>query len=214
MKNIEYLDPEIANEGSHAESGFDMEPAHVWDYAPLKADKKYKKYFQPYKYVKYPADFYHANGETKRVFNDEEAAALGVRSHKNTWICEGEWHDEEAVARKVKIDFKAAGKNLVAASSQQSAASNNELMMQLVEQMAKGQASVPSNDVMQVLTGILQQMQIQNGVKPVVVPRDEVKAEAAIDEKALLIEAADSRNIKVDKRWSIDRIKSELDKVA
>jgi hypothetical protein len=213
MPNIEYLDPEIANEGSHAEAGFDLEPAHVWDYAPLKADKKYKKYFQPYKYVRYPADFYHANGETKRVHNDAEAAELGCRPHRNTWICEGEWHDEEAAARAVKVDFKAAGKNLVAASN--TGASQNELLMQLVKQLSKGQETAPTNDVLLVLTGILQQMQIQNGQKPAVV--SETKAEPAlpeIDEKALLIEAAASRDIKVDKRWSIDRIKSELDKVA
>lgn len=217
MRNIEYLDPEIANEGSHAEAGFELEPAHVWDYAPLKTDKKYKKYFAPYKYVKYPADFYHADGRTQRVHSDEEAVALGVKSHKNTWICEGEWHDEEAVARKIKTDFHAAGKNLIVATSQQSAVSNNELLTQLVAQMAKGNNSVASDDVMKLLGGILQQMQIQNGTLPTVAP----KAEATItdelppiDEKALLLEAAASRDIKIDKRWSLDRIKTELDKAA
>lgn len=216
MRNIEYLDPEIANEGSHADAGFDLEPAHVWDYAPLKADKKYKKYFQPHQYIKYPADFYHADGRTQRVHTDEEAAELGCRPHKNVWICEGEWHDDEAVAHKLKINFHAAGKNLIVASAQQSAAGTNELLGQLVAQMAKGQSSVPSNDVMLVLTGILQQMQIQNGVKPVEAPKTEVTTEELppVDEKALLIEAAASRDIKIDKRWSLDRIKTELDKAA
>ena len=66
MAGVEYLDPEIANEGQSANNWTpgdwtntpnpgdeewqpDMEPPHVNDYAALKKHKDYRQYFRPYR---------------------------------------------------------------------------------------------------------------------------------------------------------------------
>src|ERR1700733_1606451 len=91
---IEYLDPEIANEGisvnnwspgawtnAPAAEGEeyqpDVEPPHNNDYAALKKHKHYKQYFRPYRYQPFPAFVYHQTLGSKVVKTKEEAIALG-----------------------------------------------------------------------------------------------------------------------------------------
>lgn len=213
MTKIEYLDPEIANEGLHAEEMPDIEEPHINDYATLKKHKHYKKYFKPYIFQPYPAYIYHAKEGEKLVGDAKTAAQYGVSYNKEDshWVCIGEWKVKPIVARKPNPQD--TGKTLVTATASQSAMGTNELMAQILAQLVKGQGSVAPA----LATAIGEDKEYQDylAFKRMQAAKDETKADLPpIDEKALLIEAAESRDIKVDKRWSIERIKSELDKAA
>lgn len=214
MPNIEYLDPEIANEGVSADSPVPMEPAHVFDYAPLRTHKTYAKYFAPHTYQRYPAIFYHKNGKQRAVTNHEEASELaGVRPIKGGWVCDGEWFDSEADAHVVKSPLDGAGKSLVAASATQVAGGTNEIMAAILQKLTDG--GVPSSKAVPAIAAAMAEDEEYQAYLAFKRMRDAKPAEPGpIDEKALLIEAAASRDIKIDKRWNIDRIKEELDKVA
>ena len=93
-QGIEYLDPEIAGEGTHADAPIpgtwmdgtdpsaeefqpDIEPPHIPDYAAFKKHKHYRQYFRPYRYQPFPAFMYHPTLGEKIVKSKDEVAALG-----------------------------------------------------------------------------------------------------------------------------------------
>lgn len=217
MPKIEYLDPEIANEGQRADDdSVPMEAAHVFDYAPLKTDKKYAKYFR-YEYQRYPAIFYHPNGKQRIVHNHEEASELdGVKPIRGGWYCEGEWQSVEEDAHPVKPSLTEFGKILVGDSAAKIAGSTNETMAQILQQMLKS-GQVPANPAMdQEYQDYLAWKRMRDAAasKPVHAEIVEPTALSDADVKAKLIDIAKEKGIPADKRWSLDRIKEELDKVA
>jgi hypothetical protein len=94
MSAVEYLDPEIANEGSSANNWTpgewtnapnaadeewqpDIDPPHINDYAAFKKHKHYRQYFRPYRYTPFPAWMYHKTLEPKIVKTKDDVLALG-----------------------------------------------------------------------------------------------------------------------------------------
>lgn len=204
MPKIEYLDPAIAGEGQKADAGVVlMEPAHVFDYAPLKLHKTYGKYFAPYVYERYPAIFYHVNGEQRTVTNHDEASELdGVRPIRGGWVCDGEWHASEEDAHKVKPSLTEFGKTVVQRGASEIAGGTNEIMAQILERLTTQRAAAnPAMD--QEYQDYLAWKKMRDGAPKVAEP---------IDEKKILMELAAEKGIKTDARWGIDRLKSELDK--
>lgn len=107
---VQYLDPDIANEGVKVIDGDggglgeDYQPfidaPRIPDYKWLTNKSKLYKYFpningRPYKHQAFPAIFYHADGSTKTIYNAEQAAAIGAKNLGPTesfkWECTGEW---------------------------------------------------------------------------------------------------------------------------
>lgn len=216
MTKIEYLDPEIANEGLSADDMPEIEEPHINDYATLKKHKHYKRYFKPYVFQPFPAFIYHKTDGEKLVGDAKTAAQYGVSYNKEDshWVCEGDWKVKPVVARKASPTD--TGKTLVNATAQQAAMGTNELMAQILQQLVKGQGSVAPA----LATAIGEDKEYQDylafkRMQAGEAPKAILDADLPpVDEKALLIEAAESRDIKIDKRWSVDRIKTELDKVA
>lgn len=219
MPKIDYLDPEIANEGQSADAPWVPSPRpHVWDYAPLKEHPHYGQYFAARPFRAFPAWIYnHKTGESKVVGSAKEADQYGV-SYNTTarfhhYECVGDWMDEPA--KGLKADVTIAGKSLVTASSTQAANTTAETMAQILQKLIADKASPGLADTISAdkeYQDYLAFKRAQSKKAPVeVAAKEDVET---FDEKALLIEAAASRDIKVDKRWSIDRIKSELDKAA
>src|ERR1700729_1696296 len=100
MSKIEYLDPEIANEGQRADEAFVVpKRPHVWDYAQLKEHEHYGKYFADKPFRPFPAWIYnHKTGESKIVGDEKTASQYGV-SYNTTarfhhYECTGDWMDE------------------------------------------------------------------------------------------------------------------------
>lgn len=216
MLKVEYLDPEIANEGSSADAPVPMEPAHVFDYAPLRTHKTYAKYFAPHTYQRYPAIFYHKNGEQRIVATHDEASELaGVRPVKGGWVCDGDWFDTESDAHPVKPAIDGAGKSLVAASASQVAGGTNEIMAQILQKLTDN--GVPSNKVVPAIAAAMAEDKEYQDYLAFKRMRDasltaDVIDLPADDQKAILIELAKEKGIKLDKRWGLDTIKAELDK--
>lgn len=215
MTKIEYLDPEIANEGLSADEAPDIEEPHINDYATLKKHKHYKHYFKPYIFQPFPAHIYHATEGEKVVGDAKTAAQYGVSYNKEDshWVCEKDWKVKPVIPRKANPND--TGKTLVGTTAQQSALGTNELMAQILQQILKGQGSVAPA----LATAIADDKEYQDylAFKKMKASAEKPILDAElppVDEKALLIEAAESRDVKIDKRWSIERIKTELDKVA
>lgn len=223
MAKIEYLDPEIANEGERADAAF-VAPkrVHVWDYAQLKEHEHYGKYFVQKPFRAFPAWIYnHKTGETKIVGDAKAAAQYGV-SYNTTarfhhYECVGDWMDEPP--KNAKADVTSTGKSLVSASASQAANTTADTMAQILKKLIADKASPELSEAISADKEYQEYLAFKRAQSKKVAQVEPVTLEAKtwvppVDEKALLIEAAESRNIKVDKRWSIDRIKSELDKAA
>lgn len=224
---VEYLDPEIANEGqsvnnwvpgdwthSPATEGEEyqpeMEPPHINDYAMLKKSKQFAKYFKPYRYVPFPAVLYHATKGEKIVNSEAEVIALGA-----------EWRREPFVH---KIDM--TGKSHPAKSDTQ----------RLAEVIAEktGHAAIDPNLIAAIVASAVAAVQkanpptamvheVQHDPRPDVTPSEGLRsflnnpvpeenrfpADDMIERNAA-IELAEREGVKIDKRWSTDRIKEAL----
>lgn len=198
---VEYLDPEIANEGQSAndwnpgawttgaslegeEYQPEFEPPHINDYAALKKHKQYAKYFRPYRYIPFPAVLYHKSLGEKIVNSEAEVKALGPEWSRTPFT--------------LKVDM--TGKSLPAKSDTQ----------RLTEALVAGQAAIankPGIDagaVAAIVAATLAALQ-QNGPQPAL----QAQPDAAGDREALEQLAAE-KGIKVDGRWSDDRLRKEL----
>jgi hypothetical protein len=227
MQKIEYLDPEIANEGSHAEDMSDLEPPHVYDYAAFKTDKHYKRYFKPYVFQPFPAWIYHATEEAKMVGDAKTAASYGVSYIKGDdhnearWECSGEWKVRPVVKPKAKATD--GGKTLVTASSQQQQVSTNELMAKILAQITAGNMPLPNvakadpefAEFLEYKKWKASQAERSEQPKAAAEPAKAPALELSeAEQKEILVGLAKEKEIHVDKRWSLDRIKETLDKVA
>lgn len=221
-QKVEYLDAEIANEGSSADDIVVIAPRpHINTYEAFKEHPKYGKYFQPHVFRAYPAWIYHATEPAKLVGDAKTAASYGVSYNKDDhhWVCTGEWKNRPVV--KPKPDVADTGKSLVTASSAQSANSTNEIMAQILQKMQSGQvpgAAMQADPDYAEFLAFKRFKSSQGSTETTAAPKaDASPASLALsqdEEKAILVEAADSRGIKIDKRWGIDRIKEELEKAA
>jgi hypothetical protein len=221
MAAIEYLDPSIANEGFHAEKynpgawadavpdGEDWQPdieePHIYDYKAFKKHKHYGKYFRPYRYVPFPAWMHHATLESKLCQNKEEVAALGPG-----------WSREPQQHKIVMV-----GKALPIKTDTQRLAETIALGMERQPQLT-GTGPIDATAIAAIVAAVLAATQSQRAapMAPVVEtatvvedePETEPQAAAAAPsiERMAMLELAEKEGIKIDKRWSDERIKTAL----
>jgi hypothetical protein len=233
MPPVEYLDPEIANEGSSANSWApgdwtnapnaadeeyqpDVDPPHINDYAAFKKHKHYRQYFRPYRYTPFPAWMYHATHEPKIVKTKDEVLALGP-----------EW---SPTPLKLRVDM--TGKSLPVKNDTQ------KLTEALVTGLLKapGATAAPGGavdaaSIAAIVAAVMTAMQPRAAVAAPAAPDpeklmptdveglrqfvempkggDEHPGQDSVERKAV-IELAEKEGIKIDGRWSTDRIKREL----
>lgn len=229
MPAVEYLDPEIANEGESANNFVpgaagsawmnapdaaaeeyqpDIEPPHISDYAHLKKHKHFRQYFRPYRYQPFPSWMYHPTLEAKIVKTKEEVIALGP-----------EWSHTPL---KPRIDM--TGKSLPVKSDTQRL--TEALVAGLVKEQPKGSANDPASIaaiVAAVMAAVSQQSAPAKPAQPdpeaLMPEQPALDAEGAglgapiVDEKAeriALLELAEKENVKLDGRWSNSKIKQAL----
>jgi hypothetical protein len=213
---IEYLDPAIANEGQSADNWSpgmawtnapssdgeeyqpDIEPPHINDYAAFKKHKHYRQYFRPYRYVPFPAWMYHPTKEAKIVKSAEEVTALGP-----------EWR-REPFTRKIDM----TGKSLPVKSETQRLA---ETVASALAAQKQGASAIDPTSIAAVVAAVMAALGPQ---APQRAPSEATLGNAAptlpleaADEKlerTALLELAEKEGVKVDGRWSNDRIKKEL----
>lgn len=229
----EYLDPEIANEGLSADEWQPfVEKPRIPNYENIKSIRKYFPHLSgiPYKHKAFPAWLYHPS-MPPRICNEKQAAALGVTwractpEEKSRWgqshcwdYAEGcEWratpHDAEA-RQKIDPANPGPGKSLVEGKQNPESA----------------QASMISAVVAATTAAVMTQLQKLGVISaPAAAPAPQPAAPAPAnalaqkpaevklteaEEKDVLTKLADEKGIKIDKRWSLDRIKAALDEAA
>lgn len=219
MPKIQYLDPEIANEGERADAAF-VAPVrpHVWDYAQLKEHPHYGQYFvpRPAASAPWPAWIYnHKTGESKIVKDAKEALQYGVGFNKNLrhpdyeWT--GDWQAEPPKDSKPNIHD--TGKTVVGVSAERSTADS---MTKILQKLAEGKSgSDVSPAIAEAISADKDYQEYLAFKRARAAAQPEAGAETpTVDEKELLIGLAKEKEIHIDKRWSLERIKSELDKAA
>lgn len=234
---VEYLDPEIAGEGqsannwqpgamdwmnapSGAEEEYqpDIEPPHIPDYAALKKHKHYKQYFRPYRYHPFPSWMYHATQEPKIVKSKEEALALGP-SWTHTPLKPR--IDMTGKSLPVKSDTQRLTEALVAGLVKQgpSNAADPTAIAAIVSAVMAAMASVQPAKVTPVtldpesLMPIEERTTANEGLRSFLQnPPDENERTVDDDknERLALFELAEKEGVKIDKRWSNQRIKEAL----
>lgn len=232
----EYLDASIANEGQSANG---WNPDEEWQpmmakpviptYEGLKSIAKYFPQFSgiPYKHRVFPAWFYHAKEEPKLARTEAQATALGAKwdAEEHRWSCAGEWKSKP-FPRKFDAKNPGTGKSLVGAGMNET--DRQSTMIAAVVAAVTAQmggkpagatsalAQPPADPDMAEFIAFKAWKALQAGETPSSEPNEGADAVTAnlpeADEKKLLLEAAAERDIKIDGRWSLDRIKAELDK--
>ncbi len=228
MPKIEYLDPEIANEGERADAAFAApRRPHVWDYAQLKEHPHYGQYWAPKPFSPWPAVIYnHKTGEEKTVKDAKEALEYGVGFNKNLRHPDYEWTgDWQAEPRKdQKLSIHVTGKSLVTASAERVTADS---MTKILQKLADGKStSEVSPAIAEAISAdkdyqeylAFKRAQAAVGTKAVSAT---VETEPSIHEvstesnkKEALVSQAKEKGIHVDKRWGLDRIQAALDSAA
>lgn len=212
---VEYLDPEIANEGQaatewHPGAG----PAPIPDmYKLLGNHKHFGRYFAPHVFKPFPAWIYHATEPEFIVRNAKEAKEYGVTYdiEDNRYVCSGDWKTRPIV--KKKPDPHAGGKSFVSGNSGQSAGASLEIMAQILQQMQKGTAVPPAlAEAVKADPDYAAFVEFKNWKASQAKVEEATLSDA--EQKEILIGLAKEKEIHVDKRWSLDRIKSALDDVA
>lgn len=247
---VEYLDPEIANEGvkvrgpAHAglDEGEDYQPfveePHIPDYKSFKTPKHpLSKYFRPYKHKAFPAVFYRADGATKIVHSAEDAAKLGCKvgtaEEGFRFHCTGEW-----VAKPFSVHTKFDTARLSTGKAMPPPTQTEAMSTAIANALKSVQSGAAgiTDQVSTIVAAVVAAMRITGApaaapVAPEPAKAAPVAAEAdpldiplhlrrtptvdlSTDEKKkLLIEAAEEKGVKVDKRWSFERITEELAKI-
>lgn len=212
---VEYLDPEIANEGEAATdwrpgSG----PAPIVDMAKMLGNhRKMGRYFAPHVFRPFPAWIYHATEPEQIVKTAKEAKEYGVTYdlEDNRYISTGDWKTRPVV--KKKPDPHGSGKSLVTSERAQGGASL-EIMAQILQQMKKGsEAPAALGEAVKAdpdYAAFLEFKKWKASQAPAEVTETSFELPEA-DQKEILVSAAKERGVHVDKRWSLDRIKSALD---
>jgi hypothetical protein len=178
----------------------ELDSPHINDYAAFKKHKHYGKYFRQYRYQPFPAWMYHKTLEPKIVKSREEVQALGP-----------EWSPTPPNVKRIDM----TGKSLPVKSETQRLA---EVVAQALAVKAPASGGVDANAIAATVAAVMAAL----GQKPVEAPiapasdgelfagADGEAAPEADIERAAMIELADKNNVKIDKRWSNDRIKKEL----
>jgi hypothetical protein len=226
-EGVVYLDPEIAGEGESANNWApgawtnapatedeyqpDIEPPHVNDYAAFKKHKHYRQYFRPYRYHPFPAFLYHPTLGEKIVKTKEEVFALGP-----------EWSpipikprvDMTGKSLPVKNDTQRLTEALVAGMAGKKDAGDPAtiaaIVAAVVGAMQQPQQAFAERTVPQTAAGSLVDPPVEIAKEPeraVLTPDNHVSSET---ERTALLELADKEGIKVDGRWSNERLKKEL----
>lgn len=217
---VEYLDPEIANEGfsvdKHNPGAWmdevptddewqpDMEPAHINDYAAFKKNKWYGQYFNgrnQRKKIPFPALMHHAVHESRLCQNKEQALALGPE-----WGPEPHKPRVDMTGKSIPVKSETQRLAEVIAATKNGGDSSSALFLELLhKQAAEHQAQMAKME--QRMTAVISAAE---GASPV---SREASVEATIDdnvERDALLELAEKEGVKVDGRWSSARIKKEL----
>lgn len=239
--SLQYLDPEIANEGELAMLPGEGTPApmdapHIPDYSWVIAKDKIAKYFRkfvPYHHKAYPTWVYHPT-EEPRLLEDrytredpprliksakDQAADLGVIFRKTTpeelaqgfpatrWEFKGDWR---TTPYKVANRSNAYGKTMPPPSQTEVIATAVATAMRAAGS-ANGSADIIGATVAAVMAA-LGKVQTPSTADPAHA-MENLTVKTVSEEKAALTKVAEESGIKVDKRWSTDRLKAELDKI-
>lgn len=207
---VEYLDPEIANEGLSAndwtpgawtnapmnphegeEYQPELEPPHINDYSAFKKHKHYKQYFRPYRFVPFPAWMYHPTKEPKLVKSREDVIALGP-----------EWRE---VPFSHKVDM--TGKSLPVKTETQ------KLAETVADALARktGAPSVDPGTIAAIVAAVVAALPQQQQPVPQTA-QQALPLDGTLDagDRQALLDLAKEKGIKIDGRWSNDRIRQEL----
>jgi hypothetical protein len=205
-------DPEIFAGMAAEEYQPDIEPPHIPDYSALKTNKKTKHLFAAHRFVPYPATLYHPTLPSVVVRN---------KSEHDAYLEMGEWR---ATPYNVKVPAHGPGKTVVSSNGPSQGGSTAELMAAILEQVRRQGASASTAPAMkQALHAdpeyaeFLEFKKWKEGqAKPAAVHAEPAPQDALpeADQKAILVDAAKEKGIKVDGRWSLDKIKEALDKAA
>jgi len=196
----------------------DIEPPHIPDYAAFKKHKHYGQYFRPYRYRAFPAWVYHPEFEPKLIDMRNRDGSLDEDGCKRQVMLLGPgW---SPTPNKPRIDM--TGKSLPVKSETQRLA---EVVAQALAVKATGSSGgIDATAIAAVVAAVMAAMpqnQPAATAAPTSSPQDDMidpasdllaSTSSASDdiERAAMIEFAEKNNIKIDKRWSNDRIKKEL----
>jgi hypothetical protein len=184
----------------------DVEPPHITDYAAFKKHKHYGQYFKPYRYRPFPAWMYHKSEEPKLVKSKDEVIALGP-----------EWSPVPPAIKRIDMTGKASP----AKSETQRLA---EVVAQSLSAKTQGAGSIDATAIAAVVAAVMAALPQNQPAAPVAAVPDEAsenEARVAVEtlapedphaalERKALFELAETNNVKIDKRWSNARIKTEL----
>lgn len=207
---VEYLDPAIANEGEaatdwHPGAG----PAPIVDMSKLLGNHKhFGKYFAPHVFRPFPAWIYHATEPEQIVKTAKEAKEFGVTydTEDARYICSGDWKTKPVT--KKKPDVHASGKSLLTSERAQGGASL-EIMAQILQQMQKGQPAPSAlGEAVKADPDYAAFLEFKKWKAGQEVPAGDL---SDAEQKDILVKLAHEKDIHVDKRWGIDKIKAALD---
>lgn len=264
----EYLDPEIAGEGTHADAPIPgwmtsveesdlewqppLDPPHINDYAAFKTHKRWGKYFRPWRYQAFPAFMYHMQLGSKVVKNKEEALALGPEWTSYVPIWFHPMHGRKVVTSK-ELFLTREGNHVVelspgwapgkfsetakvweagrdmGAKSLPVKSDTQRLTEALVAGLTDKKADADPASIAAIVAAVMAAVQGQGIIKnkgdigPVEIQLDDgtivrggndpedgdVKLAQSLERSALL-ELAEKEGVKVDGRWSNERLKKEL----
>lgn len=232
--SVQYLDPEIANEGLRADMPVEgqwtpggefqpfIDPPVIPDYSFVKQKgmEHLRRLFPQHSGIAYvhqafPVWAYHKTEPARLLRTEQHALEHGMRYVKKTksFDVTGEWSDEPFHAPKLDVNAPGAGKSVVkkgegGSQADMIAAVVAAVMAKVAPVQANALAAGPvasDPDYAEFLAF----KAWKDGAKP----KAEVKL-SPTEEKAALIKIAEENGVKVDKRWSLDNLKDELDKIA
>jgi hypothetical protein len=237
---VGYLDPEIAGEGERVITSegdvVNWTPPPVRPAVPdMSQVKSLRKYFGRTGHGQWPAWLYHPVEKPRIVKNAQEAAALGVCYRKATddermryglqamwdWKEDTEWRPKPFPKDLAfDPDRLETGKTLVH-REKSNVVAQNEMIEKLVPQIAAAVAAAvaaamgvkPSAPVLNAAANAMAAAPEPRSIGDAV-SVDEQKTESDKALKAMWIAEAETRGVKVDKRWGVERIKAEVEKAA
>ncbi len=237
----EYLDAEIANEGVYAVAEWApaVEEARIPTYKGIKSIARYFPQFtgRPYQHQTFPCWLYHPTlpaKEVRDIYTGEDpprlikkaselAAELGCVYRQTTleeraqgfpnhrWVYSGEWR---AQPYDVKFDPKnpGTGKNVIYGTEHKTDGQNSAMIaVAVAEALAKfggGKAAAPGVDP------DYEEFQAFKAWKAAAMAGPNALGPEETDRRETLEISAKALGIKVDGRWSNERLKAEIDKAS
>jgi hypothetical protein len=240
----EYLDPEIANEGVSAETSWapSVAEAQIPSYKGIKSILKYFPQFsgRPYQHQTYPCWFYHPTEEPRLVQNimtgedpprvikraSELAKELGCVYRESTmeekaqgfpanrWVYSSEWRATPYHTKfnPLKPD---TGKHVV--SGKEPSMSQSDLIATTVAAILAKMGNGTPETVPEHASDKIEFEAFKAWKKSLAAPEEEASnalSPSEEDVRSAFEAEAISRNIKIDRRWSLDRLKAEIEKAA